>query len=147
MKAVIALGSNIGDSQAYLDGAVNELRASIDVQRVSSYHRTAPVGGPEQGDYLNAVLIGDSNLEPLELLKVLQKIEADAGRTRDVRWGPRTLDLDLISYGDLLLESAELELPHPRAHERGFVLEPWLEIDPHGHLVGYGFISDLVNSL
>jgi 2-amino-4-hydroxy-6-hydroxymethyldihydropteridine diphosphokinase len=147
MKVVIALGSNIGDSRAFLDGAVAQLRDSIDVQRVSSYHLTAPVGGPEQDDYLNAVLIGDTDLAPLELLQVLQGIEAEAGRTREIKWGPRTLDLDLIAYGDSEIFLAELEIPHPRAHERRFVLEPWLEIDPDGVLVGRGPISEILHSL
>ena len=147
MKVVIALGSNIGDSKAHLDGAVEALRTSMEVRKVSSYYRTAPVGGPKQDDYLNAVLVADTNLEPLEVLGVLQKIEANAGRTREIKWGPRTLDLDLITYGDLAISSPELEIPHPRAYERKFVLEPWYEVDPDGYLVGHGAISEILKSL
>jgi dihydroneopterin aldolase/2-amino-4-hydroxy-6-hydroxymethyldihydropteridine diphosphokinase len=94
------------------------------------------VGGPEQPAYLNAVLIGDTTLEPPELLRRLHEIEADHGRTREVRWGARTLDLDLIQVGrpgapsEIRTDGSALTLPHPRAHERGFVLVPWAQIDP-----------------
>jgi 2-amino-4-hydroxy-6-hydroxymethyldihydropteridine diphosphokinase len=138
MKVVIALGSNLGDREATLIDAINQLAAIINVVRVSTFHETAPVGGPEQPDYLNAVLIGESELEPTVLLRKMQEIELAAGRQRIERWGARTLDLDLIAADDLVIESEFLTLPHPHAHERRFVLDPWLEIDSEAYLPGFG---------
>ena len=138
MKVVIALGSNLGDREATLLSAVNKLAELITVVNVSSFHETAPVGGPEQPDYLNAVLIGECALAPSQLLIEMQRIELEAGRERIEHWGPRTLDLDLINAGNLVIESESLTLPHPRAHERRFVLDPWLEIDPQATLPGFG---------
>jgi 2-amino-4-hydroxy-6-hydroxymethyldihydropteridine diphosphokinase len=138
MKVVIALGSNLGDREATLDDAIEALRTLITVEAVSSYIETLPVGGPEQPNYLNAVLIGESQLPPEELLEAMQSIEAAAGRERIERWGARTLDLDLINAGDLEQSTDFLTLPHPRAHERRFVLDPWLEIDPEASLPGFG---------
>ena len=147
MKVVIALGSNIGDTNSHLHHAIEELGKSIEVVAVSSFYKTAPVGGPAQDDYLNAVLIGRSEMDPLDLLIAMQEIETLAGRTREIQWGPRTLDLDLITFGDLVLADPHLELPHPRAHERAFVLEPWLEIDPQAELPGHGQIRALLAAL
>jgi 2-amino-4-hydroxy-6-hydroxymethyldihydropteridine diphosphokinase len=147
MKAVIALGANIGSPREQMDVAVALLREATEVRAVSSYFVTKPVGGPEQPDYLNAVCILESELPALDLLAVLQGIEKSLGRERDVRWGPRTIDLDLIQYGSLLSAAAELELPHPRAHERRFVLEPWCEIEPDAILLTHGKISDLLAQL
>jgi len=130
MKAVIALGANIGDAKANLDLAVGLLREATDVMAVSSYLQTKPVGGPEQPDYLNAVAIIESDLPAKDLLAVLNGIETAMGRTREIHWGPRVIDLDLIQYGGLLVSDEKLTLPHPRAHERRFVLAPWVEIDP-----------------
>lgn len=144
MKVVIALGSNIGDSNSHLHHAIEELGKSIEIIAVSSFHKTAPVGGPAQDDYLNAVLVAETDIDPLDLLVIMQEIELMAGRTRDVHWGPRTLDLDLISYGEMVIEEPHLTLPHPRAFERRFVLEPWFEIDPTATLVGYGSIAELL---
>ena len=138
MKVVIALGSNLGDRKATLDGAVDALKQIITVTKVSSYIETDPVGGPEQPDYLNAVLIGESDLVPTDLLLKMQAIELAAGRERLERWGARTLDLDLIVAGDLVMDTELLTLPHPRAHERRFVLDPWLEVDPQAILPGFG---------
>ena len=138
MKVVIALGSNLGDRKATLDSAVEALRQIISVTKVSNYIETDPVGGPEQPDYLNAVLIGESDLEPTDLLLKMQAIELAAGRERLERWGARTLDLDLIAAGDLVMDTELLTLPHPRAHERRFVLDPWLEVDPQAILPGFG---------
>jgi len=138
MKVVIALGSNLGDRKATLDSAVEALRQIITVTKVSRYIETDPVGGPEQPDYLNAVLIGESDLEPIDLLMKMQAIEIAAGRERLERWGARTLDLDLIVAGDLVMDTDLLTLPHPRAYERRFVLDPWLEVDPQAILPGFG---------
>lgn len=145
MKAVIALGSNLGNRHQTLTAAVNELAAFITNLQVSTFIESAPVGGITQPDYLNAVAIGESELSPLALLHALQNIENAHHRTREVRWGARTLDLDLIVYGAEVMETEELTLPHPRAHERAFVLAPWLEIDPDGELPGFGAIAKLLN--
>ena len=146
MKAVVSLGANIGDPKANLDLAVALLRESTDVIAVSSYLQTKPVGGPEQPDYLNAVAIVESELPAKDLLAVLNGIETAMGRTREIHWGPRVIDLDLIQYGGLLVNDEKLTLPHPRAHERRFVLAPWFEIDPEAILLTHGRISDLLNT-
>ncbi len=146
MKAVVSLGANIGDPKANLDLAVALLRESTDVIAVSSYLQTKPVGGPEQPDYLNAVAIVESELPAKDLLAVLNGIETAMGRTREIHWGPRVIDLDLIQYGGLLVNEEKLTLPHPRVHERRFVLAPWFEIDPEAILLTHGRISDLLNT-
>jgi 2-amino-4-hydroxy-6-hydroxymethyldihydropteridine diphosphokinase len=147
MKAVVALGANIGNPREQMDLAVALLREATEVIAVSSYFITKPVGGPEQPDYLNAVCILESDLPATDLLAVLQGIEKSLGRQRTVQWGPRTIDLDLIQYGSLLSAADELELPHPRAHERRFVLEPWFEIEPDAILLTHGKISELLAQL
>lgn len=147
MKAVIALGSNMGGSSENLDLAIALLREATELLSVSSYYRTKPVGGPEQPDYLNAVCVIESELTAVELLQLLHGIEKSMDRERCERWGPRTIDLDLIQFGGLLSNSAQLELPHPRAHERKFVLEPWHEIEPDAILLTHGRISQLLEQL
>lgn len=147
MKAVIALGANIGNPQEQLDIAVSLLKESLEVSAVSSYYHTSPVGGPEQPDYLNAVCIAESELPAADLLSLLHGIEKVLGRERIEHWGPRTIDLDLIQYGSLLSYADELQLPHPRAHERRFVLEPWAEIEPDALLLTHGKISELLADL
>lgn len=127
----IALGSNLGDRKGYLDRALQQLGATpqIEVKRVSTFRETAPVGGPAgQGPYVNAAAVLATDLQPLPLLRILQHIEDQLGRVRAERWGPRTLDLDLLLYGNRIIASPELTLPHPRLHERLFVLEPLAEI-------------------
>ena len=147
MKAVIALGANIGNPKEQMDLAIALLRESLEVSAVSSYFTTAPVGGPEQPDYLNAVCIAESDLPAADLLALLHGIEKVLGRERIEHWGPRTIDLDLIQYGGLLSYADELLLPHPRAHERRFVLEPWLEVEPDALLLTHGKICDLLEQL
>jgi 2-amino-4-hydroxy-6-hydroxymethyldihydropteridine diphosphokinase len=146
MKAVVSLGANIGDPKANLDLAVALLREATEVIAVSSYLQTKPVGGPEQPDYLNAVAIVESELPAKDLLALLNGIETAMGRTREIHWGPRVIDLDLIQYGGLLVSDEKLTLPHPRAHERRFVLAPWFEIEPEAVLLTHGRISDLLNT-
>jgi 2-amino-4-hydroxy-6-hydroxymethyldihydropteridine diphosphokinase len=146
MKAVVSLGANIGDPKANLDLAVALLREATDVIAVSSYLPTKPVGGPEQPDYLNAVAIVDSELPAKDFLALLNGIETAMGRTREIHWGPRVIDLDLIQFGGLLVSDEKLTLPHPRAHERRFVLAPWFEIEPEAILLTHGRISDLLNT-
>jgi 2-amino-4-hydroxy-6-hydroxymethyldihydropteridine diphosphokinase len=147
MKAVIALGANIGEPKENLDLAIALLKEASDVQLVSSYYTTAPVGGPEQPDYLNAVCIIESDLPAMDLLSLLHGIEKSLGRERTEHWGPRTIDLDLIQYGGLLSKADELQLPHTRAHERRFVLQPWFEIEPDEILLTHGAIKELLEQL
>ena len=131
--AYIALGSNLGDREAHLRGAVGALAAAegCRVGKVSSFIVTPPYGGVEQGDFLNGCLELRTRLEPGELLGLLHSIEAAAGRERLVRWGPRTLDLDIIFYDSLVLDSGELTIPHPDMANRRFVLAPLAEIAPY----------------
>jgi len=131
-RAYISIGSNLGDRAGYLRRAldlVQEQKGARLVQ-VSSLYETEPVGGVEQGKFLNAVFSLDTALGPYELLGVLQEIEAHLGRKRDLRWGPRTVDLDILCYGETVLEDPLLTLPHPRLTERAFVLVPLVEIAP-----------------
>jgi 2-amino-4-hydroxy-6-hydroxymethyldihydropteridine diphosphokinase len=146
MKAVISLGANVGDPKVNLDLAVGLLREATEVIAVSSYLQTKPIGGPEQPNYLNAVAIVESELPAKDLLALLNGIETAMGRTREIHWGPRVIDLDLIQYGGLLVSDEKLTLPHPRAHERRFVLAPWFEIEPEAILLTHGRISDLLNT-
>ena len=147
MKAVVALGANIGNPKEQMDVAISLLRVATEVIAVSSYYTTKPVGGPEQPDYINSVCILESELPALDLLALLHGIEKSLGRERIEKWGPRTIDLDLIQFGGLLSKADELELPHPRAHERRFVLEPWHEIEPDAVLLTHGKISSLLEQL
>jgi dihydroneopterin aldolase/2-amino-4-hydroxy-6-hydroxymethyldihydropteridine diphosphokinase len=146
-RAVIALGSNLGDRGRTLSLAVDALRAlpGFTVTSVSPIVETDPVGGPDQPPYLNAVVVGRTTLDAAELLRALHRIEAAHGRTREVRWGARTLDLDLIQLGEpgsgeeVVSNDETLRLPHPRAAERAFVLVPWAQAEPDAHLrVGVG---------
>ena len=148
-RAVIALGANLGDARAALSGAVEAIAGlpGVSMLAQSSVYSTAPIGGVEQPDYLNAVVIVDTTLSPPELLDRLHDIENAWHRTREVRWGPRTLDLDLIDYTGVTSDDPELTLPHPRAHERAFVLVPWLEADPEAELTGFGPVAGLVPAL
>lgn len=146
MRAVISLGANIGEPKESLDLAISLLRESTEVVSVSSYLQTKPIGGPDQPDFLNAVAIVESELPAKDLLAVLNGIEAVMGRTREIHWGPRVIDLDLIQYGGLLVNDEKLTLPHPRAHERHFVLAPWFELEPEAILLTHGRISDLLNT-
>jgi 2-amino-4-hydroxy-6-hydroxymethyldihydropteridine diphosphokinase len=147
MKAVIALGSNIGNPKENLDLALALLREAADVKKVSSYYITKPVGYEDQPDFVNAVCIIETELPAMELLNMLHGIEKSMGRERTIKWGPRTIDLDIIQYGTLLSKAEELTLPHPRAHERKFVLEPWAEIEPDAILLTHGKISELLSKL
>ena len=147
MKAVVALGANLEEPRKAIELAIELLKQSTDVTDVSSMYETAPVGGPEQDNYINVVLILESELPAADLLSLLHGIEKSMGRVRDVHWGPRVIDLDLIQYGTLLSKSDELTLPHPRAHERRFVLEPWHEIDSDAILLTHGRIDQLLEQL
>lgn len=140
VDVVLALGSNLGASEQTLREVLEDLAAvpGLELTAVSPLVRSAPVGGPEQPDYLNAVVLARTTLAPRALLRVCQGIEAGHGRERLVRWGPRTVDIDIVLHGTTLAVTDDLELPHPRAHERAFVLQPWAELDPDAVLPGLG---------
>lgn len=145
---VYALGSNLGDRAAHLQAAVDLLAADLAGVRVSPVYETAPVGGPEQQDYLNAVLVGEL-VDGADPLGPAERAERARDRRREVRWGPRTLDVDVVSAGRPPVVSAEarLTLPHPRAHERAFVLVPWLDLEPAAALPGLGPVRALPAAL
>ncbi|MDN5756129.1 MAG: 2-amino-4-hydroxy-6-hydroxymethyldihydropteridine diphosphokinase [Arthrobacter sp.] len=139
VRAVLALGSNLGERSSTLTDAVAELVADPAVRlcRVSPLVQTRPVGGPGgQPDFLNLVVEVETTLAPLDLLAWCQSVEQDHHRTREVRWGPRTLDVDVIIYADVVSDDEILTLPHPRAAERAFVLQPWAWMDPEATLGG-----------
>jgi 2-amino-4-hydroxy-6-hydroxymethyldihydropteridine diphosphokinase len=143
---VLPLGSNLGDRLAYLQAGVDGLLAEPGLLpvAVSSAYETAPVGGPDQPSYLNAVLLATSSLPARLVLDRCQAVEHASGRVRTERWGPRTLDIDVIACGAELSDDPELELPHPRARERAFVLAPWHEVDPDAVLPGDGPVAGLL---
>jgi 2-amino-4-hydroxy-6-hydroxymethyldihydropteridine diphosphokinase len=130
-RAYLGLGSNLGDRLVTMQTAVRSLARHPDITliAVSNLYETDPVGGPEQGVFLNAVVAIDTTLSPLELLQVAHEIEDAALRVRDVHWGPRTLDIDVLAVGNEVRSDDTLTLPHPLAHERAFVLVPWAEVD------------------
>ena len=151
-RVVLAVGSNLGDRLGTLQGCVQAIGGlpDTDVLAISPVYETDPVGGPDQPDYLNAVLIVATGLGPPDLLAATQGIEAEFGRVRDEgteRFGPRTLDIDIISYAEEVSGDPVLTLPHPRAHERAFVLVPWHDIDAGASLPGRGPVAELLAGL
>ena len=131
-QAFISIGSNIGDRFQHVKDAIQALHShhSVSVRMVSSVYETAPVGYTDQADFLNVVIAVETQLAAQQLLEVCQQIEQQLGRVRDVRWGPRTVDLDILLYNHDNIETERLIVPHPRMHERAFVLTPLLEIAP-----------------
>ncbi len=149
-QVFIALGSNMGDKKKYLDDAVEALDEleGCRIVTVADYIETEPYGGVEQDDFLNSVLELQTRLDPQALLEKLHEIEALADRKRTIRWGPRTLDLDIIFYDDMVLNTETLTLPHPEMHKRGFVLEPMMQIAPWVYHPGLGkTVRDLWENL
>ncbi|MPZ93501.1 MAG: 2-amino-4-hydroxy-6-hydroxymethyldihydropteridine diphosphokinase [Propionibacteriales bacterium] len=149
-RAVLSLGSNLGDREANIQGAVSSLADTPDVYLVdrSPVYETAPVDSPvESEDFLNAVLIVDTTLSADTLLERCLAVEDAFGRERGERNAPRTLDIDLLVLGDKQVSRDSLTLPHPRAHERAFVLQPWFDIDPNGEIPGQGRIADLIGGV
>jgi 2-amino-4-hydroxy-6-hydroxymethyldihydropteridine diphosphokinase len=151
--AYLSLGTNIGDRGAHLEGAISTLAAG-DAYRLSNVYETEPVGGVVQADYWNMVMEITTEASADELLARAQEAEENAHRTREVRWGPRTLDVDVLLVGDEVRSDPELTLPHPRMHERAFVLRPLRELAPDlvsadqffgavGHVVKLGTLSSL----
>lgn len=146
VDAVVALGGNVLDRHAALQSALNALddTPGLTVRAVSPVYETEPVGGPEQPCYLNAVLLLRTTLSAEALLARARAVEHELGRERRERWGPRTIDIDLIIVGHEVSHDPMLTLPHPRAHERAFVLAPWADIDPDGVLPGHGPVRKLL---
>ena len=148
-RAVIAFGTNLGDREATIDSAVRALAATpgVELLAVSPIYDTPAITDSgvdhDAPAYLNGVVLVESVLEPHALLDVLQSIEAQHGRVRTEHWGDRTLDLDLVDFGGLVSSDERLELPHPRAWERAFVLRPWLDLEPDAVLPGRGAVAEL----
>ena len=146
-RAVLALGSNMGDRLAMLQGGVDALSAAGRVVAVSPVYETDPVGGPEQADFLNAVVLVETDLDAHALLAVAHAAEARHARVRDQHWGPRTLDVDLVALGDEVIEDTELVVPHPRAAQRAFVLMPWSAVDNDAALPDGRRVADLLTAV
>ena len=150
-RVFIGLGSNEGDRLESLSKAVRRLAQlpSTRVVQMAPIYETPPVGGPPQPDFLNSVVELDTSLDPRELLRLLQDVERALGRGPDrVRWGPRIIDLDLLLYGEVVLREPELIIPHPRMHERAFVLEPLAQLAPELlHPIFKRTVSDLLAEL
>jgi 2-amino-4-hydroxy-6-hydroxymethyldihydropteridine diphosphokinase len=150
-RCVIALGSNLGDRQSTIADALKAIaeREDIELVDVSSFIETVAIttDGPDEAapTYLNAVAIIETSHDPHALLGVLNEIEQQFGRVRGERWADRTLDLDIVTYGDAVIDTDDLTVPHPRAAERTFVLQPWLELDPEAVLPGRGRVADLMD--
>ena len=147
--AYVGLGANLGPREITLLRAVDLLAKTdgVEVLAVSQLRETEPVGVVEQPLFLNGAVALDTSLSPRELLDRLLEIERELGRVRDVRWGPRVVDLDLLVYGDRQMDEPGLRVPHPRLHERRFALEPLAELDPDLEIPGYGPMSDLLAAL
>ncbi len=147
IRAYVALGANLGQPAATVKAALATLAKIPDTAlvTVSSLYQTAPVGLKHQPDFINAVAVLDTDLAPQDLLTALFELEARFGRSRSVPNAPRTLDLDLLLFGDIELDEAQLTLPHPRMHQRAFVLAPLAEIAPDCLVPGRGRVQDLLD--
>ena len=146
MTAVVSLGSNVGDRAQHLRAGVMLLGQRFRVDAVSPIYESAPVGVVDQAAFLNCVaLLGTDDAEAL--LDAAHAVEETRGRVRSQRWGPRTLDVDIISVDGVMSDSPRLTLPHPRAHERAFVLVPWLDLQPDAELPGRGQVRDLLRNV
>jgi 2-amino-4-hydroxy-6-hydroxymethyldihydropteridine diphosphokinase len=148
-KAFIALGSNLGDKRKNIEIAIEKIKEKgIKILKVSSIIETEPYGYKDQDSFLNAVCLVETSLDPFSLLRVLLNIEEEMGRKRIFKWGPRNIDLDIIFYDDLVIESEELIIPHPDAHNRTFVMGPISEIEPDFvHPVLKRKVIDIYNDL
>jgi len=145
-RAVLSIGSNLGDRLDHLQSVLDVLGAAV--QRCSSVYRTAPWGGVAQPDFFNAALVvADADRGPWDWLREGRALEAAAGRERLTRWGARTLDVDVLDCDGRASEDPQLMLPHPRAHQRAFVLIPWLEVDPDAVVVGRAHVAALLAAL
>ena len=150
MKAWLGLGSNLQQPVTQIESALISLKKAegIEILKTSSLYRTPPWGDEGQDDFINAVVQIETHLGPVPLLRVLQSIENEMGRQRSGRrWGPRIIDIDLLLYADQQVQTEELELPHPRMHERAFVLVPLCELDKTLKIPGHGIAEDLLQKL
>ena len=151
IQACIGLGANLGDAADTLRKAVEALdhRGGITVRAVSRFYRTPAWGREDQPDFINAVALLETSLTPRALLERLLEVETEFGRHRPdgERWGPRTLDLDLLLYGDAVIDEPGLRVPHPHLHERAFALVPLLDVLPEARIPGYGAARDAVSVL
>ena len=145
-RTVLSLGSNLGDRMDNLQEAIDALfdAPSLTFVALSPVYETAPWGGIEQPDFLNVVVMADTRIPPETLLERVLGIEDAMRRERVIRWGPRTLDIDIVTFGDVVSDDPDLTLPHPHAHERAFVLVPWADLDPGAVLPGRGSVAELV---
>lgn len=150
VPVLLAFGANLGDRGETIRAAQRELAAASGIAefKASPLRETIAltVAGPdpEAPRYLNGVAVAATTLKPHELLDLTQSLETLHGRSRETHWGDRTLDIDIITYGGRVISDERLKVPHPRAHERDFVLAPWLDLDPHAVLLGHGRVSDLL---
>ena len=149
-RAFVGLGANLGPREVTLLRAVDLLgvEPGVDVLELSGLRETAPVGNVDQPEFLNGAVAVETSLSPRGLLDALLRVERELGRVRDgTQWGPRTIDLDLLVYGDEVVDEPELRVPHPRVHERRFALEPLAELDPDLVVPGHGTVSELLAKL
>ncbi len=147
--AVLSLGSNLDDRLASLQFAVDALLADARVRSLvaSPVYETDPIGGPEQGRYLNAIVFFETEMDGIDVLELAHAIEDSRGRVRGERWGPRALDVDIIALGDEVSSSTTLTLPHPRAAERAFVLAPWNDLDADAQIPSRGRVAGLLGDV
>lgn len=145
-RAVLSIGGNQGALEENLQGAVDALfdAPGLLLVALSPVYQTEPIGGPVQDDYLNAVVVVDTTLDADALLERAQSVEEAFGRVRAARWGPRSVDIDIVVLGTERRDDPKLTLPHPRAHERAFVLCPWADVDPDAEIPGVGRVGDLL---
>jgi 2-amino-4-hydroxy-6-hydroxymethyldihydropteridine diphosphokinase len=148
-RAYVGLGANLGPREQTLRRAVDLLAATdgVDVLAVSELRETEPVGVVDQPLFLNGAVALETTLSPRALLDLLLEVERSLGRIREERWGPRLIDLDLLVYGDAVIDEPGLRVPHPRLHERAFALEPLAELDPDLEIPGRGRVSELLSAL
>ncbi|MDH6451923.1 MULTISPECIES: 2-amino-4-hydroxy-6-hydroxymethyldihydropteridine diphosphokinase [unclassified Streptomyces] len=150
-RAVLSLGSNLGNRLETLQGAIDALEDTpgVRVKAVSPVYETEPwgVAADSQPSYFNAVVVLKTTLPPSSLLERAHAVEEAFNRVRDERWGPRTLDVDIVAYAETVSDDPVLTLPHPRAHERAFVLVPWHDVDPEAQLPGRGPVAELLDSV
>jgi 2-amino-4-hydroxy-6-hydroxymethyldihydropteridine diphosphokinase len=144
---VLSIGANLGDAENMVYQTIHQLSEILKESKASRIYQTSPVGVEDQPDFFNAVIVGEWGGTADELLERTSKLEEAAGRERELRWGARTLDIDIITFGDQVSHDPKLTLPHPRAHERLFVLIPWIELQPDAQLIGQGDVSAIIEAL
>ncbi|CAB4718124.1 unannotated protein [freshwater metagenome] len=146
-RVVLSIGANLGDAETMVHQTIHQLSEILKESKASRIYQTAPVGVEDQPEFFNAVVMGEWGGTADELLEKTSKLEEAAGRERILRWGVRTLDIDIIAFGDQVSHDPKLTLPHPRAHERLFVLIPWIELQPDAHLIGQGDVRGIIDAL